>query len=184
MREGLVGLGHLVHVFPPLHGCTEAVAGIGGFIGFIAALAKIPTWAGEWTYGPRYLLFALPVASLPFILLLDWLIDRAPRRPKVVLTLSVAVGAVLLYSAYLQFRVNQLDFFAYYYIRPDEFAGMDANYFESRPVGMLIDDLQRHRDDLDSMPWFQKMKTLHSEAEMYQYRQRVQQNLERRNYYW
>jgi hypothetical protein len=163
---------------------VEGIAAIGGFIVFLVGLAKIPTWPGEWTYGPRYLLFALPVASLPFLLLVDALIDNAQRHRALVGVSGLTIAAVLLYSAYLQFRVNQLDFFAYYYIRPPEYSGMDANYFESRPVGMIIDELRRHRDDLDSMSWFDALKKKHSEAEMEQYRQKVREVLARKNYYF
>jgi hypothetical protein len=42
----------------------DAIAAMGGLVLFILALAKIPTWPGEWTYGPRYILFALPAAAI------------------------------------------------------------------------------------------------------------------------
>jgi hypothetical protein len=162
----------------------EALAAWGGLVAFVLALAKIPTWAGEWTYGPRYILFALPVASVPFITLLeDWL-DRLRNWRLAAVPVLGSVAAILLLSAYFQFRANELDFFAYYYIRPPQESDTIARYFENRPVGMILDDLQRHKSDLDSLAWFGDVKMMSAATDVERYRQNVQQVLSRRNMYW
>ena len=162
----------------------EACAAVGGLIVFVVALAKIPTWAGEWTYGPRYILFALPVASIPFIMLLDELISRLRTAAPLALTALVGVSALLLYSAYIQFRTNQLDFFAYYYVRLPVDTRAAGGYLDRRPVGMILDDLRRHRDELDTMSWFQAVMNGQPESGVARYRQSVQDVLSRRNLYW
>jgi hypothetical protein len=160
------------------------LAAWGGLVAFVLALAKIPTWAGEWTYGPRYILFALPVASVPFITLLeDWL-DRLRNWRLAAVPVLGSVAAILLLSAYFQFRANELDFFAYYYIRPPQESDTIARYFENRPVGMILDDLQRHKSDLDSLAWFGDVKMMSAATDVERYRQNVQQVLSRRNMYW
>jgi hypothetical protein len=162
----------------------EALAAFGGLIAFVLALAKIPTWAGEWTYGPRYVLFALPVASVPFIILLDVLADRLQKSRFRVLPLLSAIAAIMLLSTYFQFRANELDFFAYYYLRPPQDNSVISSYFESRPVGMILDDLQRNQDHLDSLAWFREVKTMSTGAEIEAYRQNVKRVLARKNLYW
>jgi hypothetical protein len=162
----------------------EAAAAIGGLLIFLLGLAKIPTWAGEWTYGPRYILFALPVASLGFIMLLDVLIDRVRAASLWALAASAGISSLLFYSAYIQFRANELDFFAYYYVRVPVDSQVAGGYLDRRPVGMILDDLLRHRDQLDSMHWFGTIRNSQTPADTAQYRQWVLDVLSRRNLYW
>lgn len=175
----LVAVWHFARRFP-----LESAAAMGSFVLFVLALSKIPTWPGEWTYGPRYILFALPIAALPFILLIEWTIDRIRRAPMMAWPALVAITAVLLYSSYLQYRVNGLDFFAFYYLRPHDLSESDARYFEDRPVGITVDAIERHGDDLTVFPWFVNMTQHQPPAAVARYRQIVKIVLSRRNYYW
>jgi hypothetical protein len=162
----------------------ETFAAIGGFVVFVLALSKIPTWAGEWTYGPRYILFSLPIAAIPFIAVLEWFTKRLKTAPLRCIILLIPAAGVLLYSAYLQFRVHELDFVAFYYMLPPQLSPKAREYFNQRPVGILIDTLRRHHDDLDSMAWFSDVKEHYPPQAAELYRRRVQIELEYRNYYW
>lgn len=163
----------------------DAIVAYGIAGGFLLMLAKIPTWAGEWTYGPRYMLFVLPILSLPFILFLDRLIDR--RRSITMWALAcIAAGSVFYYS-YLQMRVNQLGFFAYYRIRiPIESRWNDsiAAYFLGRHSGQFADDLLRHSNDLDSLTWFAELKRIAPSEFAEQQRATINLTIAIRNHYW
>lgn len=133
---------------------------IGGiFLLFLLFLCPVPTWLGEWTHGPRYMLFVLPAAALPFVLFLDGLLDR-PRRWSKALA-AAAAAALLIYSGYLQERVNRLDFFAYYYARTplqQRFTPEVAAYFLNHHRGVICADLLRHRDNLGALPYMKELE--------------------------
>ncbi len=176
----LLMMGRFVKRFP-----IDAAIAITIPAAFILFLAKTPSWAGEWTYGPRYVLFALPILCLPFVLLVDWLIDHA--RSFIARGLIVIIGISLLYSAYLQFRVNQLNFFAYYQLRqglePDWPAPV-ADYFENHHVGTITDDLLRHKHDPDSLWWFSELKRAWPSQRVEQQRKRILRIASDTNHYW
>jgi len=156
------------------------------FIVFLVVIGMIPTWAGEWTYGPRYVLFILPVLSLPFITFVDELvIDRVNTWP------GRAWGAVavvcLAYSLYFQIQVNRLPFWSYYRERIAlEVAWNDASaaYFRDHHVGVVADDLLRHRDDVDSLPFMAEMKKRVPPQFFEDYRNGLIEMLRVGNWYW
>ncbi len=82
------------------------------FILFLFTYAKFIHWAGEASYGPRYLLFILPVLSLPFIEVLHHLrstIQKVRTRLAMIL-----MAGIIVYSMLLQINVNSLVFHTYY----------------------------------------------------------------------
>lgn len=83
--------------------------------------ASFINWRGEWCYGPRYLLFALPVLSLPGINVLHrvMLFQRVVARR----ILCIITAIVVIYSLQLQIRVNMLDF-----LMPARVAGFFKSY--------------------------------------------------------
>ncbi|MDX1592975.1 MAG: hypothetical protein R3298_01920 [Gammaproteobacteria bacterium] len=90
----------------------EAVLICAIFLGYFLLYAKFIDWKGEWSYGPRYLLFVLPVLSLPFLVVLDAVHREGGRWHSLLLwALLVPVVAAGVAS---QVLVNSLDFFAYY----------------------------------------------------------------------
>jgi hypothetical protein len=125
------------------------------FAPFLLFLAMLPSWAGEWAYGPRYLLFLLPVLSLPFLSFADAVAETMHtwRARAWVLAALACLG----YSAYLQVQVNRLPFFMYYYARSSASPGLVAYFFE-RHVGSISDDLVRSRGDLARLPYFDELK--------------------------
>ena len=82
------------------------------FFLFLIVYSKFHNWRGAWGYGPRYLLFILPVISLPFIETLK-IVNENIRRFWARACLLI-IMFMLLFSARQQIYVNSLDFFAYY----------------------------------------------------------------------
>lgn len=75
-----------------------------------------PNWRGEWSEGPRYLLFALPVLSLPIVILLD---ELHSARARARLERSALVGAMVLIfggMAANQYAILTRPFLAWYRI--------------------------------------------------------------------
>jgi hypothetical protein len=156
------------------------------FIVFLVVVGMIPTWAGEWTYGPRYVLFMLPVLSLPLVTFVDELIlDRLNTWP------ARAWGIVLLiclgYSTYLGVQVNRLPFWSYYRekIALDvAWTDTSAAYFRDHHVGVVADDLLRHRNDLDDLPFMAEMKKRVPPQFFEDYRNALSEMLRTGNWYW
>ncbi len=71
----------------PFAGTTAMVS----FIVVGGAYLLTPNWRGEWSEGPRYLLFALPVLSLPVVLLLDELRDGRERLRRAALVSAMVI---------------------------------------------------------------------------------------------
>jgi hypothetical protein len=84
-------------------------AAVGGLIllVFTLTISCFSYWRGDWSYGPRYLLFALPVASLPVLLCFEAPAGMKWLRPVFV----VAMIPVMAWSAKCQFVVNSLEWF-------------------------------------------------------------------------
>jgi hypothetical protein len=152
---------------------------------FILFFSSIPTWSGEWTYGPRYILFVLPTLSLPFILL----IDRIFAQPRKLLNagLGLVISITLIYSGYLQFRVNSIRFFAFQQIRRNLESGWPEPvraFFQDHHVGRTMDQLIRHRNNLDALPVFDPIKQFAPPEMVDAIRSLIQDQCLPRNRYW
>lgn len=173
-----------LRTFVRKHRADAAVLGF-TFLAFLLVLSKIPTWRGEWTYGPRYLLFLLPVLSLPFLLLIDALLE-APRRASA-WAAAAAIAMGLGYSTFLQTRANRLDFFAYYRMREPLRNNLSASmreYFYERPMALICDDLISHRADLEELPFMPELKRVLPPAIIQDYTGELQAVLAQGNLYW
>lgn len=160
----------------------DAVAMLTIFAAFLLALAKLPSWAGEWTYGPRYLLFILPVLSLPFLVFADDVLERLGTWQA--RAWALAVIASLGYSAYLQAQVNRLPFFTYYNARIAGRTPESIAYFYDHHVGVICDDLVRHRANLEELPFFAELKRDAPPDFVRDYRAALTAMLARGNLYW
>jgi hypothetical protein len=152
---------------------------------YILVLAKIPTWRGEWTYGPRYMVFILPVLSMPFLLLIDWIIDRV-RDHWSARIVALATAAVLACSGFFQFQVDRLDFFFLYRVQLP-IGSMDHDlirYFEDHNSAILYWDFIKHRDNLDAVFVFDRLKHSNTPQQLQFYRRTVEDLLEPENFYW
>ncbi|MBI2753714.1 MAG: hypothetical protein HYX46_09420 [Betaproteobacteria bacterium] len=160
----------------------DAVAMLTIFAVFLLVLAKLPSWAGEWTYGPRYLLFILPVLSLPFLVFADDVLERLGTwRAR---AWALAAIASLGYSAYLQVQVNRLPFFTYYHARIVGGSLESIAYFLDHHVGVICDDLIRHRANLDGLPFFAELKRDAPPEFVRDYRAMLTEMIARGNLYW
>jgi hypothetical protein len=155
------------------------------FAAFFLVLAKTPSWAGEWSYGPRYLLPMLPVLSLPFLTFADDVLDRIGTwRAR---AWGAAALACLAYSCYLQVQVNLLPFWIYYNAREALFVSRSLtaiDYFLNRHTALIAEDLVRHRYDLDALPYFAEMKQYAPPEFVAEYRRNFGAMLQRGNLYW
>jgi len=161
-----------------------AIAALSIFVPFLLLLAKLPSWAGEWSYGPRYLLPMLPVLSLPFLVFADQVLDRI--RTWRARAWAAAAVAVLAYSGYLQVQVARAPFWIYYEARAALGVARSPEsigYFFNHHPALIADDLIRHRRDFDALPFFAEMKRSDPPfAE--EYRRVIGGMLERGNLYW
>jgi len=161
----------------------EVVALLGTFAVFLLFLSKLPSWAGEWTYGPRYLLFILPVLSLPFLAFADGIRQRIQAWPARAWALAALVACG--YSAYLQAQVNRLPFFMYYWARHGGTSSPElVAYFYERHIGTIADDLVRHRGNLEGAPFFPELKRHASPEALREYKEVIGSMVERGNLYW
>jgi hypothetical protein len=106
-------------------------------------------WRGEATFGPRYLLFALPALSLPAIAVFDRIAQqREQTRARIA---AVAIAGLLLASLWLQTRQNALEFHVYYRLRPIFLHGDTRSpevwsYFQQNNQALVMSDFRRYRD--------------------------------------
>lgn len=151
---------------------------------FAVFLARLPSWAGEWTYGPRYLLFVAPLASLPALALAETLLEKPRAWP------AAAAGAVALAvlgaAAYLQVQVNRLPFFIYYHARAaEEVSPVAARYFRGHHVGIISIDLLRHRqNNFEGMPYFEDLKRRSDAAVLAEYQKVLAAMVDGGNWFW
>jgi hypothetical protein len=160
----------------------DAVVMLAIFAVFFLYLSSLPSWAGEWAYGPRYLLFILPVLSLPVLVFAEDLIERWNTwRARAWALVAIAS---LLYSAYLQVQVNRLPFYTYYNARIAAASPELIAYFYDRHVGAICDDLVRHRANVDQLPYFAELRRAASADFVNRYRVALVKYLARDNLYW
>ena len=156
------------------------------FVLFLLVLGKTPTWLGECTHGPRYLIFGLPAFGLPFITFIDSLLNR-PRRWTAYVAGAVT-AAVLVYSGYLEERVNRLSFFAYYRVTDplgSTFSLETANYCLGHHRGVFCANLIRYRDKPWELPFVKALEdTPISKSDFDNYKQYLLQVVAKDNYYW
>jgi hypothetical protein len=163
----------------------EAVAILALFVPFLLLISWMPLWAGEWSYGPRYLLFIAPVVSLPAILFADEIIDGIQAWKA--RAWAAAALACLAYSAYLQVQVNRVGFWVYYEARGAlewGYSDIGAAWFRDRHVGVVCGDLIRHRHDLASLPWFPEFRRKVTPKLAEDYVRGLGQMIDRGNWYW
>lgn len=106
-------------------------------------------WTAEASYGPRYLLFALPVLSLPAVSVVDRL-----RGAKGALRRGLpctALAALVLGGAYAQTFVNRLEFHTFFRLR-QQFQSTERrdaelwNYLRNTNTVLFNRDFIRYRD--------------------------------------
>ncbi len=89
------------------------------FLGVVVLATLLPvlcfhTWHGAWCYAPRYTLVVLMVGSLPSVAAAEWLLGLRSRFLGI--GAMALIASMLLYSLHLQWYVNSLHYFTYYYL--------------------------------------------------------------------
>ncbi len=121
---------------------AETTAIVVTSLGLLLLNSRFGNWQGASCYGPRYMLPVLPVASLPFVEVLEWIRHRL-RTARGAVAAGV-VALVLVRSVLLQQAVNALPFFAFQYARNAVLVNDDdpaAALFFARPIGEVNRDL-------------------------------------------
>ncbi|MBS1983391.1 MAG: hypothetical protein JST16_04395 [Bdellovibrionales bacterium] len=164
----------------------EALAIIAVSAVYLVLIGLLPSWRAEQCYGPRYLLFVLPVFCLPVVLFLErtveWVRGSWPTR----LGLGLVVVS-LLYSSFLQTQVNRCAFLNFYAIRDPLTSGMPiltALYFVNTHYGRVNWDMSRGEEHFAGMPvWQELSKSLPPES-LQAYKAHVMRAAQTSNYYW
>ncbi len=134
----------------------ELIVAYSAFIIMLLLNSSFIDAGGSWGYGPRYMLFVMPVLALPFALLLESF-NSAPRGFLKPLMCSV-ITACLLWSAWLQIQVNSINFFALQETRSvlahfelDQVPAV-RDYFNKRHYGLIYRDLRHFKHGADWQP--------------------------------
>jgi hypothetical protein len=155
------------------------------FLPFLLYFASTPIWAGEWAYGPRYLLAMLPMLSLPFLTFADGVIDRIGTwRSR---ACALAAAGVLAYSCHLQIAMNRAPFWVYYHAREalvEVRSPESIDYFYNHYDAVIAAQLMAHRHDLDTLPFYAELKRTGRPEFVKAYTEHLVSLLERGNLYW
>lgn len=151
----------------------ETLVILGVFLLYVVLIGCMPSRRGEWGYGPRYLLFILPLLALPLLEVLEQLKSR-----KSLALLSVLVVGL---SGFMQLQVNRLDFFFAYRIGRGRFSISET--FPGRPYALVNWEFVRARENLDRLEYIIGLKNS-SEKEWLEQKHLVAGLLEKQNYYW
>ena len=144
-------------------------------------------WKGEASYGPRYLVFAMPVVSLPFVSAIDLARDlSAPWQRALV---AAAGAVVLLVASFEQVSVNRLEFHAFFRLR-NQFKLEDSrdaalwSYLEKTDTGTFNRDFIRYRDKgIEPLP-MQRLEQLLSSERYAKLQPAVKAHLGSNHYFW
>lgn len=129
---------HHPWLLPGLLGIPFALRHIGfcltfaclAFISELFVVGSFANWRGEWCYGPRYLVFAMPVLSLPMAALYERLRLDRPGAAR------LAAIIVFLVMARYQWTVNRLPYFASHHAEGvcAAYVPETRTWFTQRPV--------------------------------------------------
>ena len=152
---------------------------------FFCFIAKMENWAGHWSYGPRYVLFFLPVLSLPAIELFLG-VDALGKKQR--LFYGTDILLFLLFTLWLQIQVNSLNFFISYEVRDEIFRvwapeGRALEYFETSNFSRMNYDLLAFRSGEKPFYPVETLKNLLSEEQMGFIEHKIKSKLWI-NYYW
>lgn len=133
---------------------VESVFVLSAFVMLWVCNSLTINWGGHWSYGPRYLLAVLTPLTLPALLLgekaaLNWTGWKTR-------CISAVIASVLLFSVWMQFQVNSLEFFTYYRVEAvlkTCGAQRAAEELHCLPFGIVNYQLKRFART-DQLPYF------------------------------
>lgn len=156
-------------------------------LAFFFSIGRLPIWKGEWGYGPRYFLFALPVLCLPALPALEWMLSGLRRKSAPALAASVTAMLVFGYSSMLQLQVARLDPFFYYWVRPPVVCDKNEDvktYFAKTHFGRFNAEFWAHRDSFESLWWLEEVRKNCPREIFVDYRKNLETWIQRTNFYW
>jgi hypothetical protein len=160
-----------------------AVLLLATFFPMLLGLGAMPIWRGEWTYGPRYMIFALPLMALPALLAPTVLTSVKARRWALSATIVAIAGCL-----WLQFQVIRGEYFAFHrIIFPFEKSApsmVTFRYINDHVEGVILGDLYRNRANLDRVELFELLAPNLSPDDMASYKRYVSGILAADNFYW
>jgi hypothetical protein len=144
-------------------------------------------WKAEASYGPRYLLFALPALSLPAVFVLDGLFDakNSIRHTGA----GMALATLMLGSLYAQTLVNRLEFHTFFRLR-QQFQLANRNdpelgkYLRDTNTAVFNRDFLRYRDEGIIPVPMGRVKSSLSAARYRELEQSVAAHLKSNHYFW
>jgi hypothetical protein len=165
----------------PAEGATIVVL----LVALLLLNGRFRNWQGSVCYGPRYLLPLLPIASLPFLQVMEWI--RGHLRTAAGVAAAAVVAIVLAGSAWLQHAVNTLPFFTYDLTRniararhPDPEA---VEVFYERHVGRVHRDFIRYRRGEEPLALLESARSRMDPA-AFEAMRRAIDGILRSNYLW
>jgi hypothetical protein len=165
----------------PAEGATIVVL----LVALLLLNGRFRNWQGSVCYGPRYLLPLLPIASLPFLQVMEWI--RGHLRTAAGVAAAAVVAIVLAGSAWLQHAVNTLPFFTYDLTRniararhPDPDA---VEVFYERHVGRVHRDFIRYRRGEEPLALLESARSRMDPA-AFEAMRRAIDGILRSNYLW
>jgi len=151
---------------------------------FILILA-FENWAGEWSYGPRYFLFALPALSLPGLFPATKIFES--KKKKVKYALIILIILCLNFFALINFNANALNFFIAYEIRDVHLDGVENplvdQYFDRNHFGFIAHDLIKFRENGAPLSFLGSLENSKNEKQIEELEKRIGKSLSP-NYYW
>jgi len=164
---------------------TAALFLLGTTAVHLGLLSFYPGWRGEACYGPRYLLFLLPVLSMPALHVFDGVADSWSTSARAQ-TVALLSAGILAWSGFLQFQVIRYPFMAFYTaadslgnVVPREMSG----YFAETHYGRVNWDLRRWVDGAPFAVMQEAEKSFVPEA-FAAYRKRMRELYATPNFYW
>lgn len=128
------------------------------FLVFYLTNSCFINWRGDWCYGPRYLLFVLPLLSLPVLKLFEPATFLLPRFLKTALYCSIFLSVLCQMSVNMMVfhsPFNALDYFHKIAEKDDD--KQVATYLKS-PFWIINLDLLKHRMERKVFPPLQYLK--------------------------
>lgn len=142
-------------------------------------------WSGEFSYGPRYFLFALPVLALPAITYIEKFYQL--RHLIIKYLLSTVLSLILIFSAFLNYNANALNFFISYDIRYSILDDIEdtfiKKYFENVHFGLIAYDLIKFRNDGKKLAFLKGINENLDSSEINVIETEILKKLDL-NYYW
>ena len=149
------------------------------FLGELLVVGSFNNWRGEWCYGPRYLVFALPVLCLPMAAFYERLRQHGLGTARLARLLAIVTCVVMVRY---QWTVNRLPYFAAHHAEGvlADYDPATKRWFAQRPVWSVDVALLNATRNQGAFP---PLADLSSEAE----REAARQELKRYtvpNLYW